>query len=283
MSIIFGHRASTLGTPAQVNGLAKNGPKILYFVSLVWPRTPPTIEHMSLPSHLAAPARQATIDETRRAQGAHGVVDLIVGTLANRRLRSDADIDEHLAALKAACRQTRRYREALPVLHRVATLNPHRRHEMTAEIALVHWHLGERDLAVTMLESAVAQQRSLPAFKRSLAFALVAEIAATIVGRRELAVECVQLGRSSVTPTPRSIGAASPARNVKPAGAKAFTPDEMPASGAPATAPSVGRRRVKGPVRRLSVLISAGESNPAEPGPAKSTRPWLAAAGGTAA
>ena len=282
MSIIFGHIASTLGTPAQVTGLAKIGPKILSFVSLDWPRTPPTIEHMSLPSHLAAPARQATIDETRRAQGAHGVVDLIVGTLANRRLRSDADIDEHLAALKTACRQTRRYREALPVLHRVATLNPHRRHEMTAEIALVHWHLGERDLAVTMLESAVAQQRSLPACRRSLAFALVAEIAATIVGRRELAVECVQLGRSSVTPAPRSAGAA-PARNVKPAGAKASTPDEMPASRVPATAPSVGRRRVKGPVRRLSVLISAGESNPAEPGPAQSTRPWLAAAGGTAA
>jgi hypothetical protein len=148
---------------------------------------------------------------------------------------------------------------------------------MTAEIALVHWHLGERDLAVTMLESGGrAAAQASPHSKRSLAFALVAEIAATIVGRRELAVECVQLGRSSVTPAPRSAGAA-PARNVKPAGAKASTPDEMPAFGAPATAPSVGRRRVKGPVRRLSVLISAGESNPAEPGPAQSTRPWLAA------
>ena len=238
---------------------------------------------MSLATHLAPPALQATIDETRRAHGAHGVVDLIVGMLANRRLRSDADIDEHLAALKAACRQTGRYREALPVLHRVATLNRRRRHEMTAEIALVHWHLGERDLALTMLKSAVAQQRSLPACKRSLAFALVAEIAATIVGRRELAVECVQLGRSCVTPAPRSTGAASPARDIKPAGAKTSTPDEMPASGAPATAPTVGRRRAKGPVRRLSVLISAGESNPVEPGPAKPTRPWLTAAGGTAA
>jgi hypothetical protein len=283
VSIIFGHIASTLGTLAQVNRLAKIGPKILPFVSLVWPRTPPTIEHMSLASHLAPPARQATIDETRRAQGAHGVVDLIVGTLANRRPRSDADIDEDLAALKDACRQTGRYREALPVLHRVATLNPRRRHEMTAEVALVHWHLGERDLAVTMLESAVAQQRTLPAGKRSLAFALVAEIAATIVGRRELAVECVQLGRSSVTPTPHSAAAATPARRVKPAGAKASTRHDMPASGAPATAPSVGRRRVKGPVRQLSVLIPAGESNLAEPGPAKSTRTWLTAADSTAA
>lgn len=283
MSIIFGHYASTLGAHGQVNGLVENGSKILLSVGLAWPRPPPTIEHMSLASHLTRLGRQTTFDETRRAQGAHGVVDLIVVTLTNRRLRSDADIDEHLAALKAACRQTRRYREALPVLQRVATLNPRRRHEMAAEIALVHWHLGERDLAVAVLESAVAEQRSLPAWKRSLAFALVAEIAAMVVGRRELAVECAQLGRSSATPAPRSARAATTARSVKPAAAKAFTPDERPAAGAPTTAPSVGRRRAKGPVRQLSVLTSADESNLAEDSLATSNRPWLAVGGGTAA
>jgi hypothetical protein len=238
---------------------------------------------MSLASHLAPPARQVTIDETRHAQGAHGDVDLIVGTLTRRRLRSDADIDEHLDALKDACRQTRRYREALPVLHRIATLNPRRRHEMAAEIALVHRHLGEHDLAIAVLEAAVTQQRSLPAWKRSLAFALVAEIAATVLGRRELAAECAQLGRSSITPAPRSARAATPARAVKPAAAKAFTPDQQPASGAPATAPSVGRRRAKGPVRQLSVLTTAGESTLADVGHAKSTRPQLTVVGGTAA
>ena len=255
------------------------------FLSLAWrcPHNPLRIEHMSLASHPAPLGRQATIDETRRAHGAHGVVDLVVVTLTNRRLRSDADIDEHLAALKAACRQTRRYREALPVLHRVATLSPGRRHEMAAEIALVHWHLGERDLAVAVLESAVAQQRSLPAWQRSLAFALVAEIAATVFGRRELAAECAQLGRSSVTPAPRSARTATTARAVKPAAAKAFTPDGRPATGAPATAPSLGRRRVKGPVRQLSVLTSAGESNLVEVGLATSTRPWFTVVDGTAA
>jgi tetratricopeptide (TPR) repeat protein len=238
---------------------------------------------MSLASHLAPPGRQATIDETRHAQGAHGVVDLIVGTLTNRRLRHDADIDEHLAALKDACRQTRRYREALPVLHRIATLNPRRRHEMAAEIALMHRHLGEHDLAIAVLEAAVTQQRSLPAWKRSLAFALVAEIAATVLGRRELAVECAQLGRSSVTPAPRSARAAATGRGVKPAAAKAFTPDQRPASGAPAAGPSVGRRRAKGPVRQLSVLTAAGEPTLAEAGLAKSARPQLTVVGGTAA
>jgi hypothetical protein len=252
---------------------------------------------MSRASHLAPLGRPATITETWRTQGAHGVIDLIVVTLTGRRRRSDADIDEQLAELKAACRQTRRYREALPVLHHVAALNPGRRHEMTAEIALVHWHLGERDLAVAALESAVAQQRSLPATKRSLAFALVAEIAATVIGRRKLAAECLQLGRSTVAPAPRGTRATTTTtttRTVKPAVAKASTSTERPRTGTPAAAPSVGRRRAKGPVRQLSVLSPAGASNhtnthtntptDAHTGAlARSTRPRLTVVGGTAA
>ncbi len=237
----------------QVSGLTKNGPKISFSRDLDWPRPATTIEHMLPQSPLAPLGLQATIEETRRAQGAHGVVDLIVVTMTNRRLRRDADIDEHLAVLKAACRQTRRYREALPVLHRVATLKPDRRHEMAAEIALVHWHLGERSVAVATLEAAVAQQRSLPAWKRSLAFALVAEIAAIVIGRSDLAAMCAQLGRSSVTPAPRRARAATTARTAP----TAVTANEPAVAGSPIGGVSVGRRREKGPVRQLSVLASA--------------------------
>lgn len=260
MSIVIGQEGGARCSRAQVSGLTEIGPKISFVGDLVRSGPAATIEHMLTPSLIAPVGLQATIAETRRVQGAHGVVDLIVLTMTSRRLGSDADIDEHLAVLKAACRQTRRYREALPVLHRVATLNPDRRHEMAAEIALVHWHLGERSLAVATLETAVAQQRSLPPWKRSLAFSLVAEIAATVVGRSDLAAVCAQLGRSTVTPAPRRAPAATKARTA----AKANTPNEPALAGWPTVGASVGRRRAKGPVRQLSVLSSANQPNLAE-------------------
>lgn len=232
-----------------------------------------TIELMSISSLLAPVGLQAAIEETRRVEGAHGVVDLIVATMTSRRLGSDADIDEHLAVLKAACRQTRRYREALPVLHRIAALNPGRRHEMAAEIALAHWHLGERAMAVSTLELAVAQQRSLPAWKRSLAFSLVAEVAAVVIGRSDLATACSHLGRSSATPAPRR------ARATARSAAKAVAHKEQ------TTAATVGRRRAKGPVRQLSVLSSTSPLDSAVLGSdlARSTRSRLALFGGAAA
>ena len=239
----------------QASGLTENGPKISDLRCLDGPKTATTIEHMSLASHLGPAGIQPTIEETRHAEDAHCVVDLIVATMTSRRLGTDADIDENLAALKDACRQTRRYREALPVLHRVAALNPSRRHEMAAEIALAHWHLGERNLAVAALATAIAQQRNLPACKRSLAFSLVAEIAATVMGRPDLAAVCVHLGRSSVTPAPRRARAATAARPTP----KAATSSEPIAADSPIAEVRVGRRRAKGPVRKLSVLASTNE------------------------
>ena len=118
-------------------------------------------------------------------------------------MRSDSDIDEHLDTLKSACRQTRRYRDAIPVFHRIAVLNPDRKHEVAAELALVHSHLGERAKAVSLLESAYAQQRRLPAWRRSLAFCLVAEVAATVLRQPTLAQDCAALGRSTVAPVRR--------------------------------------------------------------------------------
>jgi hypothetical protein len=217
---------------------------------------------MSLATQFAPAGIQSTIEETRHAEDANCVVDLIVATMTSRRLGSDADIDENLAELKGACRQTRRYREALPVLHRIAALNPNRRHEMAAEIALVHWHLGERNLAVATLANAVAQQRNLLAWKRSLAFFLVAEIAATVMGRSDLAAVCLQLGRSTVTPAPRRARAATAAHTAP----KAVSSNEPTAADSPIAEVRVGRRRAKGPVRTLSVLTSANEHNVVELG-----------------
>jgi hypothetical protein len=245
-----------------------------------------------LPASLFAPADlHAAVEETRRTQGAHGVVDLLVVTLTDRRLRSDADIDEHLADLKSACRQTRRYREALPVLHRVAALNPDRRHEMAAEIAMVHAHLGEHGVAVAALETAMAQQRRLPAWKRSLAFSLVAEVVAFALRRPELAAECAELGRSSTTPAPRkartNTRSGVSTRTVKPAATTALTPNELALTGVPAAVATVGRRRAKGPVRQLSVLSGADEmaltADTSAPTLAESTRPRFTVVGGTAA
>jgi hypothetical protein len=147
----------------------------------------------------------------------------------------------------------------------------------------VHWHLGERSLAIATLESAIAQQRSLPAWKRSLAFSLVAEIAATVVGRSELAAECARLGRSSVRPAPLVTRTETAARTVKPAAVPAVESRDLTGAGAP----TVGRRRVKGPVRQLSVLGSADQVNLADAGTGgtltESNRPRLAVVGGTAA
>jgi len=293
VSIIFGHCHPSIGTLVQVRGLAENGLKIFPGSTWFLSYPPPTIEHM-LPASLFAPLDlSAAVEESRRTQGAHGVVDLLVVTLTDRRLRSDAVIDEHLAALKSACRQTRRYREALPVLHRVAALNPDRRHEMAAEIAMVHAHLGEHSLAVSILETAIAQQRRLPAWKRSLAFCLVAEVVAYALHRPDLAGECAELGWSTATPAPKRTRATSrsgaAARTVKPAtkaGEKPreVTPNELAAAAVPASVPTVGRRRAKGPVRQLSVL-SAGDGPvfTDDIAPAEAARPLLTVVGGTAA
>jgi hypothetical protein len=177
-----------------------------------------------LPVSLFAPLDlPTTIEEVRRTEGAHGVVDLLVVTLTDARVRSDSDIDQHLEALKAACRQTRRYREAIPVLERVAVLNPDRRHEVAAELALVHIHLGEHAKAGTLLETAVAEHDRLPVSQRSLAFSLVAEVAAVVLGRSTVAQRCAAIGRSTAVTEPararraaaarRSPGSAAPARD----------------------------------------------------------------------
>jgi hypothetical protein len=141
-----------------------------------------------------------TLTDARRTGGARAVVDVLVAALTDRRVRSDADIDAYLDELKAACRQTRRYREAIPVLQRIATLNPARRHEVAAELAVVHGHLGEPVKGVTLLRSALAQQRRLSSRRRSLAFCVVAEIAAMVLGQSELARELAALGRTVLVP-----------------------------------------------------------------------------------
>jgi hypothetical protein len=157
-----------------------------------------------LPGSLFAPLDlHDAIEEIRRTDGPRGVVDLLVAALSDRRVLSDTDIDEHLDTLKSACRQTRRYRDAIPVFHRIAVLNPDRKHEVAAELALVHFHLGERAKAVSLLESAYAQQRRLPAWRRSLTFCLVAEVAATVLRQPTLAQDCAALGRSTVAPARR--------------------------------------------------------------------------------
>ncbi len=166
-----------------------------------------------LPASLFVPADlNDAVEEVRRTQGASGVVDLLVTTLTDRRVRSDAEIDQHLDSLKAACRASRRYRETIPVLQRIAVLNPGRKHEVAAEVALVHSHLGEHGKALTLLESAVAQQHRLPAWRRSLAFSLVAELVATLLRQPLLAQECAALGQSTTAPRPARAKQSAPAR-----------------------------------------------------------------------
>ena len=165
-----------------------------------------------LPPSLFAPLDlHDAVEAIRRTQGAHRVVDLLVVTLTDRRVRVDADIDEHLDTLKAACRQTRRYREAIPVLQRVAALNPDRKHEMAAEIAVAHAHAGDREKALSLLETAVGQQHRLPAWRRSLTFCVIAEVAAMMLGHGSLAAECAALGQSTATPPRRRASALKPA------------------------------------------------------------------------
>jgi hypothetical protein len=167
-----------------------------------------------LPASLFAPLDlQDAVEEVRRTQGANGVVDLLVLTLTDRRVRSDADIDEHLETLKAACRVTRRWAEAIPVLERIAALNADRRQEVAAEVALIHLHLGERGKALSLLESAVAQQRRLPAWKRSREFSVTAEVVAMLLRAPALAQECATLAESTATARPaRAQRATTPRR-----------------------------------------------------------------------
>jgi hypothetical protein len=170
-----------------------------------------------LPPSLFAPLDlQAAVEAVRHTQGAHGVVDLLVVTLTDRRVRSDAEIDAHLDTLKAACRQTRRYRDAIPVIERIATLDPNRKHEVAAELAVVHAHLGERAKAASLLEAALTAQLRLPAWRRSLAFSIIAEVAALLLHKPELAQECAALGRSTaVAPPARARRATAPAHTAR--------------------------------------------------------------------
>jgi len=138
------------------------------------------------------------VEHARRSQGARGVVDLLVSALTDPRVRDDRYIDRYLETLKSACRQTRRYRELIPVLHRIADLNPARRFEIAAELAVVHGHLGERDKGVALLESAYNQQLRLAPARRCPEFCAIGEIAATVLGCPALARAVAALRRFAV-------------------------------------------------------------------------------------
>jgi hypothetical protein len=146
------------------------------------------------------PVRSAldqAIEAASLAHGASGVVDLLVAALTDRQVTSDDEIDRHLDALKSACRQTRRYRDAIPVFKRIVVLNPARRHEVAAELAVVHLHLGDGAAGRALLEAAVAGQRRLPAHRRSVAFCVVAEIAAIVLRLPELAHDVALMGMTA--------------------------------------------------------------------------------------
>lgn len=136
------------------------------------------------------------IADAERAHGPSGVVDLLAAALTDPRVRCDSDIDRYLDPLKAACRQTRRHGELIPVLRRVAELNPFRRHEVSAELALVHAHLKETGRGLALLTSAYAEQRALPIRERSTSFCVVAEIAAAVLGQPELGRDIAAMGRA---------------------------------------------------------------------------------------
>jgi hypothetical protein len=138
----------------------------------------------------------ASVHDTRRRCGARSVVDVLVAALTRRTVRSDAEIDPYLDELKSACRQTRRFRDAIPVFQRIATLNPSRRHEVAAELAVVHAHLGETAKGIALLETAHRGQRRLAARRRSFEFCLIGEVAATVLRQPELAREIADLGRT---------------------------------------------------------------------------------------
>ena len=158
-----------------------------------------------LPNALFSPLDlHDAIEEAERVSGAAGVVDLLTSALTDPRVRDDSDIDDYLPALKSACRQTRRYREAIPVLRRIAALNPARRHEVNAELAVVHGHLREPTPGVALLESSLSAQRRLPVRRRSLAFFVVAEVAAVVLGRPALARAIAAAGHNVLPPAPRT-------------------------------------------------------------------------------
>jgi hypothetical protein len=178
-----------------------------------------------LPDALFKPlSLQHLIEETERAYGARGVVDLLVKALTDRRVRCDTDIDVYLDRLKVACRQTRRYAEIIPVLKRIAQLKPARKAEMAAETALVHGHLKSRAAGVTVLQAAFAEQLRRPARRRSAEFCVVGEIAAAVLGRPDLARDIAAMGRAvspdamspdAVIPDAVIPGALAPARSSK--------------------------------------------------------------------
>jgi len=199
-----------------------------------------------LPASLFAPLDlRHAVEEVRRTQGAHGVVDLLVVALTDRQVRSDADIDEHLDSLKAACRATRRWADLIAVLERIAALNTDRRQEVAAELALVHAQRGEQAKALSLLESAVAQQRRLPAWRRSLAFSVAAEVAALLLRAPALAQECAALGESTVGARPaRAQRATAPRRRTGLARSVLATEPEVAttvAAAGPSRAKSRGR------------------------------------------
>ena len=140
---------------------------------------------------------ELALADVARVRGSHGVVDLLVGVLTGTTVTTDAQIDHHLDRLKAACRQTRRYREAIPVIKRIAVLNPARRHEVAAELAIVHAHLSEHATGAKLLTSALAAQRRLAPHRRSASFFVAAEIAARVLGEMALAREIVECARST--------------------------------------------------------------------------------------
>jgi hypothetical protein len=153
--------------------------------------------------------------EATRSSGARGVVDLLAMVLTGRRVRSDSDIDAYLDRLKSACRQTRRHRELVPVLRRIVQLNPGRRHEVAAEIAVVHAHLREVATGVSVLEMAYRAQRRIGARRRSLEFCVLGEVAAIVLGRPDLAHEIAGLARVTANARTRAAqagtGALAPA------------------------------------------------------------------------
>jgi tetratricopeptide (TPR) repeat protein len=143
-------------------------------------------------------ALEEAIVDARRADGARGVVDLLVSVLTDPRISDDAQIDRYLDALKSACRQTGRYQDAMAVFDRIAELNPARRHEMMAERALAHAHRRERSAGTAILRTALAEQRRLPAAQRDTAFNVVAELAALALQQPELARRAASLRKTTM-------------------------------------------------------------------------------------
>lgn len=125
------------------------------------------------------------------------MVDLLVSVLTDPRISDDTQIARYLDVLKAACRQTGRYRDAMPVFDRISELNPARRHEMMAECALAHAHCRERSAGTAILRTAIAEQRHLPSSQRDAAFHVVAELAALALQQPEMARRAASLRKTT--------------------------------------------------------------------------------------